>query len=56
MFHSVIYSSNSEHSVRYSSVDNLGSPASHGCIRLQVKDAKWLFENCPRHSLAIIIY
>ena len=55
MFHSVIYSSNNERSLRSSSVYNLGSPASHGCIRLEVKDARWLFENCPRGSLVIII-
>ena len=56
MFHSVIYSSNKESSLRTSSLRHIGSPASHGCIRLQVEDAKWLFENCPRGSLAILIY
>lgn len=55
MFHSVIYSAASTSAVRMSSVYNLGSPASHGCIRLEVEAAKWLFENCPRGSLVIII-
>lgn len=55
MFHSVIYSSNHESSLRYSSVYNLGGPASHGCIRLEVSAARWLFEHCPKGSLVIII-
>jgi lipoprotein-anchoring transpeptidase ErfK/SrfK len=25
----------------------LGNPASHGCIRLDLKDAKWLYEKLP---------
>lgn len=26
--------------------DNLGNPASHGCMRVCVRDAKWIYENC----------
>ena len=55
MVQSVIYSSNSESSLRSNSVYALGSPASHGCIRLRVPDAKWLFEHCSKGSLVIII-
>jgi len=29
------------------SVNKLGSPASHGCIRLKVEDARWIYNNCP---------
>lgn len=56
MFHSVIYSSNDDSTLRKGSVYALGSKASHGCIRLPVKDAKWLFTHCKRGSLVIIIY
>ena len=56
MFHSVIYSSNNDSTLRQSSVYALGSKASHGCIRLQVSDAKWLFTHCKRGTLAIVIY
>ena len=56
MFHSVLYSAASERTLRSGSVYALGSKASHGCIRLKVADAKWLFEHCPRGSLAILIY
>ncbi len=56
MFHSVIYSSNNENSLRSGSLYALGNPASHGCIRLKVADAKWLFEHCKWGTVAIIIY
>ena len=56
MFHSVIYSSNSTDSLRQGSVYALGSKASHGCIRLRVEDARWLYEHCKRGSIAIVIY
>lgn len=32
----------------------LGLPASHGCVRLDENDAKWIFENIPRGTLVII--
>lgn len=31
-------------------------PASHGCIRLTVKDAKWLHDHLPYHTKVIIKY
>ncbi len=34
--------------------EKLGLPASHGCIRLDEKDAKWFFENIPRGTLVIV--
>ena len=48
LFHSVLYSTNSESSLRESSVYALGHRASHGCVRLRVEDAKWIWENCKR--------
>jgi len=56
MIHSVIYSKNDESTLRESSLYGLGQKASHGCIRLKVADAKWLFTHCERGSLAIVIY
>ena len=56
MFHSVIYSSNNEGSLRSGSLYALGNPASHGCVRLKVEDAKWLFENCKKGTAVIIVY
>ena len=34
--------------------NKLGSPASHGCIRACVADAKWVYENCNGASISII--
>ena len=56
MFHSVLYSEQDTSTLRTGSVYALGSKASHGCIRLTVEDAKWLFTNCKRGSLVILIY
>ena len=55
MFHSVIYSSDNEKSLRSGSLYSLGNPASHGCVRLKVEDAKWLFEHCKRGKAVIVI-
>ncbi|MBQ6374347.1 MAG: peptidoglycan-binding protein [Clostridia bacterium] len=56
LFHSVIYGSKNENSLHRSSLRKLGDPASHGCVRLTVEDSKWLFENCERGSLVVVIY
>lgn len=32
----------------------LGCPASHGCVRMNLIDAKWFYENVPRGSMVII--
>jgi len=45
MFHSVVYSPQKK--LRKSTVEKLGTKASHGCIRLEVKHAKWIYDNCP---------
>ena len=32
----------------------LGHPASHGCIRLRVEDAKWIYDNCPEGTTVVV--
>ena len=44
-FHSVIYNQVDYDALSTKSYNLLGSRASHGCIRLLVSDAKWVYEN-----------
>jgi len=53
-FHSVIYSEKDESTLRMSSVYNLGRKASHGCIRLSVENAKWIYTHCDAGTIVII--
>ena len=32
----------------------LGHRASHGCIRMKVDDAKWIYDNCPEGTTVVI--
>lgn len=47
LFHSVPYDTHEKNSLITGYYNRLGSIASAGCIRLCVRDAKWLVENCP---------
>ena len=44
-FHSPIYTAVSNSAMKISSYNKLGQRASHGCIRLAVWDAKWIYDN-----------
>lgn len=46
MFHSVPYVEESEDTLEYWEYDKLGTTASLGCVRLCVRDCKWIFDNC----------
>lgn len=53
LFHSVLYK-NKGGSPTWGSVNSLGHKASHGCVRLSVKNAKWIYENCKRGTVVTI--
>ncbi len=53
MFHSVLFGEKGGSATR-SSVNNLGSQASHGCVRLSVEDAQWIWTNCPKKTTVIV--
>ncbi len=46
LFHSVPYSQPSKDALLEGAFNKLGEPASQGCVRLMVADAKWLYDNC----------
>lgn len=52
LFHSVVYSSSKK--LQSSTVKNLGRKASHGCVRLKVEDAKWIYDHCPTGTTVYI--
>lgn len=47
LFHSVWYYKMDETTLSATQYNKLGTSASHGCIRLTVEDAKWIYDNCP---------
>ena len=53
-FHSVLYHTVSTTDLKVSSYNNLGKRASHGCIRLTVADAKWIYDNVGAGTVVTI--
>lgn len=47
LFHSLPYAEKDEATLDAEAAALLGTPASHGCIRLRPEDAKWIAKNCP---------
>lgn len=55
LFHSVYYYTNGNPAtLATKEYNNLGSEASHGCIRLTVEDAKWIYDNCPLGTTVVV--
>jgi hypothetical protein len=53
-FHSVIYNTKNTMDLSVSTYSHLGRRASHGCIRLQVADAKWIYENAGKGTVVTV--
>lgn len=57
LFHSVWYYTNGDYaSQSYVQYNKLGTTASHGCVRLTVADAKWIYDNCGLGTKVTILY
>lgn len=55
LFHSVWYTGqNNPATLSISSYNKLGTTASHGCVRLTVAGAKWIYNNVPSGTKVII--
>lgn len=54
LFHSVMYGKKKNTSLSVSNYNKLGKTASHGCIRLQAGDAKWIYDNCKLKTKVVI--
>ncbi|WP_163117757.1 L,D-transpeptidase [Bacillus subtilis] len=52
LFHSVPMTKDQK--VIKTEAEQLGTKASHGCIRLTIPDAKWVYENIPEHTKVVI--
>ena len=51
LFHSVIYNKGSKTSVQDG---RLGMQLSHGCVRLALNEAKWIYDNIPNRTKVIV--
>lgn len=54
LFHSVWYYERNEATLSNRQFNNLGTICSHGCVRLNVKDVKWIYDNCPLGTTVVI--
>lgn len=51
LFHSVLYQPGSKTRIKDG---RLGISASHGCVRLNINNAKWIYNNIPRGTKVVI--
>lgn len=51
LFHSVLYNKNG------TLLDGrLGMPLSHGCVRMQIENAKWIYDNIPSGTTVVVYH
>ncbi len=55
LFHSVPYRKTSADSLKTDEFNKLGDYASQGCVRLQVSDAKWVYDNLSMNTVVQVI-
>jgi lipoprotein-anchoring transpeptidase ErfK/SrfK len=52
LFHSVPFDKNRV--IETAEAAKLGTKASHGCVRLTIENAKWIYDNIPRGTTVVI--
>lgn len=52
LFHSIPFDAKQQ--IKASEAAKLGTPASHGCVRLSIPDAKWIYDNVPDGTVVVI--
>ena len=52
LFHSIPFDKNKE--IKTQEAGKLGTKASHGCIRLSIENAKWIYDHIPRGTKVVI--
>ena len=50
----MLYTEPDERTLAVNSFEQLGTPASHGCVRLLVSDAKWIYDNCAEGTIITV--
>lgn len=50
----MLYTEPDETTLSVKSFEALGTPASHGCVRLLVSDAKWIYDNCKEGTIITV--
>lgn len=55
LFHSVPYVEEAPDTLEWEEYNKLGQNASLGCVRMSVKDAKWIYDNC-KPGTTVIVY
>lgn len=57
LFHSIPYTKSGDiYSMEEGEYNKLGTSASAGCVRLQLIDSKWIYDNCETGKTTVIIY
>lgn len=54
LFHSSGNNSMKKNDLNAEDYNQLGQGVSHGCIRLTVADAKWIYDNCPSGTTVVV--
>ncbi len=55
LFHSLPYLSMEKDSMMMEEYEKLGTEASHGCVRLTVEDAKWIYDNAKEGTQVSVL-